>query len=145
MGREPLRARRGRGYQPDLGLLVVLSGLSATWCLRQLRVSRVSAFAMGTLFALSPYALYRNIDHFALVIYLVPFACTASLWLAAGESHQRWGRTARIAVFAGCALLGINYVYYAFFASFCLLPAHSSATRGTGTDDCWCPVLWASL
>ena len=102
-------------------LVVVLSGVSATWCLRALRVSPVSAFAMGTLFALSPYALYRNIDHFALVIYLVPFACAASLWLAAGEPHQRWGRAARIAVFAGCALLGINYVYYAFFASFCLV------------------------
>ena len=103
------------------GLVVVLSGLSATWCLQALGVSRASAFAMGTLFALSPYALYRNIDHFALVIYLVPFACAASLWLAAGEPHQRWGRTARIAVLAGCALLGINYVYYAFFASFCLV------------------------
>ena len=103
------------------GLVVVLSGLSATWCLRALRVSRISAFAAGTLFALSPYALYRNIDHFALVIYLVPFACAAALWLAAGEPHQQWGRTARVAVLAGCALLGINYVYYAFFASFGLV------------------------
>jgi len=103
------------------GLVVVLSGLSATWCLRALGVSRVSAFALGTLFALSPYALYRNIDHFALVIYLVPFACAAALWLATGEPHQRWGRTGRVAVLTGCALLGINYVYYAFFASFCLV------------------------
>jgi hypothetical protein len=95
----------------------VLSGLSATWCLRALRVSRISAFAAGTLFALSPYALYRNIDHFALVIYLVPFACAAALWLAAGEPHQQWGRTARRRGMAGCGLLGINYVYYAFFAS----------------------------
>lgn len=102
-------------------LVVVLSGLSATWCLRVLGVSRPSAFAAGTLFALTPYALYRHIDHFALVIYLVPFACAAALWLAAGEPHQRWGRAARVAVLAGCALLGINYVYYAFFASFCLV------------------------
>ena len=102
-------------------LLVVLSGLSATWCIRALGVSRASAFAAGTLFALSPYALYRNIDHFALVIYLVPFACAAALWLAAGEPHQAWGRTKRLVIFGGCVLLGINYVYYAFFASFCIV------------------------
>jgi hypothetical protein len=102
-------------------LLVVLSGLSATWCIRALGASRASAFAAGTLFALTPYALYRNIDHFALVIYLVPFACAAALWLAAGEPHPAWGRTARPVIFGGCVLLGLNYVYYAFFASFCII------------------------
>ena len=102
-------------------LLVVLSGLSATWCIRALGTSTASAFAAGTLFALSPYALYRNIDHFALVIYLVPFACAAALWLAAGEPHQTWGRTKRLVMFGGCVLLGINYVYFAFFGSFCIL------------------------
>src|SRR5262249_34543438 len=49
-------------------VMVVLSGLSATWCLRRLGVSSLNALAAGTLFALSPYALYRNIDHFSLVI-----------------------------------------------------------------------------
>ena len=73
-------------------LVVVLSGLSATWCLRMLGVSRASAFVAGTLFAFSPYALYRQVDHFSLVIYLVPFACAAALRLANGEPHQRWGR-----------------------------------------------------
>ncbi len=102
-------------------VLVVLSGLSATWCIRALGASSASAFAAGTLFALSPYALYRNIDHFALVIYLVPFACAAALWLAAGEPHQTWGRTQRPVIFGGCVLLGLNYVYYAFFGSFCIL------------------------
>ena len=102
-------------------LLVVLSGLSATWCMRALGASRASAFAAGTLFALTPYALYRNIDHFALVIYLVPFACAAALWLAAGEPHAAWGRARRLVVFAGCILLALNYVYYAFFASFCII------------------------
>jgi hypothetical protein len=102
-------------------LLVVLSGLSATWCLRRLAVSPVNAVVAGTLFALSPYAIYRNIDHFSLVIYLVPFACAPALWLAAGQPHQTWGRTACAIVFAGCALLGLNYVYYAFFACFCIV------------------------
>ena len=101
--------------------LVVLSGLSATWCIRAIGASTAGAFAAGTLFALSPYALYRNIDHFALVIYLVPFACAAALWLATGEPHQTWGRTKRLVIFGGCVLLGINYVYYAFFGAFCIL------------------------
>ena len=102
-------------------LLVVLSGLSATWCIRALGASAASAFAVGTLFALSPYALYRHIDHFALVIYLVPFAGAAAVWLATGVPHRTWGRTTRLIIYGGCVLLGINYVYYAFFGSFCIL------------------------
>jgi len=104
-------------------VIVVLSGLSATWCMRRLGASVMSAVVAGTLFALSPYALYRNVDHFSLVIYLVPFACAAALWLANGEPHQTWGRTARAVIFAGCVLLGLNYVYYAFFGSFCIAAA----------------------
>jgi hypothetical protein len=102
-------------------LMVVLSGLSATWCMRALGASTISAIAGGTLFALSPYALYRNVDHFALVTYLVPFGCAAALWLAGGEPHQEWGRTRRIVIFTGFALLGFNYIYFAFFASFCIV------------------------
>ena len=104
-------------------LLVVASGLSATWCMRTLGASTLSAMVGGTLFALTPYALYRNVDHFALVIYLVPFACAAALWLANGEPHQTWGRTGRAVILTGCALLGLNYVYYAFFGSFCIAAA----------------------
>ncbi len=103
------------------GLMVVFSGLSATWCLRQLGVSKINAIAAGTLFALSPYALYRHIDHFSLVIYLIPFACTAALWLASGRPLREWPRHAPAVVLAGCALLAFDYVYYAFFGAFCLL------------------------
>jgi len=102
------------------GLMVVLSGLSATWCLRQLGVSSINAIVAGTLFALSPYALYRHIDHFSLVIYLVPFACTAALWLASGRPLQAWPWKAPAVVLAGCALLAFDYVYYAFFGAFCI-------------------------
>jgi hypothetical protein len=104
-------------------LLVLLSGLSATWCLRMLGASPAGAFVAGTLFAFSPYALYRQVDHFSLVIYLVPFPCAAALRLASGEPHQRWGRRACAIVFAGLVLLGLDYVYYAFFASFCIAAA----------------------
>jgi phosphoglycerol transferase len=101
-------------------IMVVLSGLSATWCLRKLGVSAINALVAGTLFALSPYALYRHIDHFSLVIYLVPFACAAALWLSEGQPFEQWPRTARAVVLTGLALLAFDYVYYAFFASFCI-------------------------
>jgi phosphoglycerol transferase len=101
-------------------VMVVLSGLTATWCMRKLGVSTFVGVVVGTLFALSPYALYRNIDHFALVIYLVPFVCAAALRLAAGDPHQLWDRTERRVIVAGCVLLGLNYVYYAFFGVFCV-------------------------
>jgi phosphoglycerol transferase len=99
-------------------ITVVLSGVAATWCMRKLGVSAINAVVAGTLFALNPYALYRNIDHFSLVIYLVPFACTAALWLASGRPVQAWPWKGPAVVLAGCALLGFNYVYYAFFGSF---------------------------
>jgi phosphoglycerol transferase len=100
--------------------MVVLSGLSATWCMRTLGASTISAVVAGTLFALTPYALYRNINHFAMVIYLVPFAGTVALLLASGRvpEHGYW-KGAFGLLLAGCALLGFNYVYYAFFG--CLL------------------------
>jgi len=100
--------------------LVVLSGVFATWCMRKLGASAISSLVAGTLFALSPYALYRDIDHFGLVIYLVPFPCAAALLLASGRPPQRWYWKGAAVVLAGCALLAFNYVYYAFFGSFCI-------------------------
>jgi hypothetical protein len=101
--------------------IVILSGLSATWCLRKLGISTLNAMVCGTLFALSPYALYRHIDHFSLVIYLVPFACTAALWLASGRPLRAWPATTPAIVLIGCALLSFDYVYYAFFGAFVIL------------------------
>ncbi|MEO8484538.1 MAG: hypothetical protein ABI634_20210 [Acidobacteriota bacterium] len=104
-------------------LMVVLSGLSATWCMSKLGVSRGSALVAGTLFAFTPYALYRNTGHFWLVIYLVPFACTAALFLASGRPDRwYWGRPF-IGLLIGCALIAFNYAYYAFFGCFLLIVA----------------------
>ena len=101
-------------------IVVVLSGAFATWCMRKLGMSALSSTVAGTLFALSPYALYREIDHFSLAIYLVPFPCTAALLLASGRAPQSWYWKGAAVVLAGCALLAFNYVYYAFFGSFCV-------------------------
>jgi hypothetical protein len=99
-------------------IMIMLSGMSATWCTRMLGVSGINSILAGTLFALSPYALYRNIDHFWMVIYLVPFPCAAALRLASGRPPARWFWKGCGGLLAGCALLGFNYVYYAFFACF---------------------------
>jgi hypothetical protein len=102
-------------------IIVILSGVIATWCMRKLGVSAISAIVAGTLFALSPYALYRDIDHFSLAIYLVPFPCAAALLLASGRPPLSWYWKGAAGVLAGCVLLAFNYVYYAFFASFCVV------------------------
>ena len=102
---------------------VILSGISATWCMRKIGVSSISSIAAGTLFALSPYALYRNIDHFWMVIYLVPFPCLAAWLLVSGRAPERWHWKGYGGVLAGCALLGFNYVYYSFFACFLVIIA----------------------
>src|SRR5262249_36140078 len=60
-------------------LLVALSSLIATSCLRLAGVSRLTAAMGGVLFALTPYALSRNIQHFSLATYLVPIPSVAAL------------------------------------------------------------------
>jgi len=104
-------------------LMVILSGLSATWGMRQLGASRPSGLVAGTLFALTPYALYRSTGHFWLVIYLVPFVGTAALFLASGRpARWYWGKPF-LGLIAGCGLIAFNYVYYAFFGCFILIVA----------------------
>lgn len=103
--------------------MLILSGLTATWCLRKIGIARNAAMVAGTLFAISPYALYRQIDHFELVTYLVPFPAAAALMLITGRPPDRWYWRGSVGLLAGCALLGFNYVYYAFFGSFLLVVA----------------------
>lgn len=115
-------------------VMVVLSALSATWCLGKLGASKVSALAAGTLFALTPFALYRSTGHFWLVIYLVPFVCTAALLVASGRPDRwYWGRP-YVGLIVGCGLIAFNYVYYAFFACFILIAA---AVMGSLQHRAW--------
>jgi phosphoglycerol transferase len=103
-------------------IMVALSATIAGHCLRLLGISLPISVAAGLLFALSPYALYRNIDHFSLAIYLVPVPCTIALLLSSG----RFGditRGERGLLMGGCALVGFNYPYYAFFGCFIILAA----------------------
>jgi len=101
-------------------LLVGLSAVTAFWSLRSLAVSRAVAASCGVLFALTPYALYRNIEHLALVTYLVPPVSALGLHLATADAKGLRWRQCRGLV-AGAILLGFNYIYYAFFGCFVLL------------------------
>ena len=92
--------------------------------MRRIGIARNGALVAGILFAISPYALYRQIDHFNLVTYLVLFQpLSRHLLFITGCPPDRWYWKGSIGLLAGCALLGFNYVYYAFFACFLLLVA----------------------
>jgi phosphoglycerol transferase len=98
-------------------LMVALSAASCTYVARTLQFSRAASVTAGVLFALSPYALYRNIDHFSLVTYLVPFPAALAVHLGMGRVPA-WKTNGTF--LAGCILLGFNYVYYSFFGCFFL-------------------------
>jgi phosphoglycerol transferase len=101
-------------------LMVAISAPIATLCLMRLGLGTAVAYAGGMLYALSPYALYRQIEHFALVIYLVPIPCTVALLISTGRLGPLRSRR-NAALLAGCALVGFNYVYYAFFGCFLIV------------------------
>jgi phosphoglycerol transferase len=110
-------------------IMVVSSGLIASGCLTLLGLSKRIAIPVGMLYALSPYALSRHIDHFSLAIYLVPIPCTVALLVGAGRMRTV-GRWPGIALAAGCVFVGLNYTYYAFFACFLILVASLVALVG---------------
>lgn len=105
-------------------LMAALAAVVASGCLRLVGISQPTSALSGVLYALVPYALSRNIHHFSLAIYLVPLPSVAALLVADGRPLSR-------RVFAGlaigCALVGFDYAYYAFFGVFLLLVASAIA------------------
>ena len=110
--------------------MLALSALSATWGLRRLGVSRAAAGIAAVLFALTPFALYRNTGHFNLVIYLLPFPATVAVWLASVDREGSWRARDLVVPLIGCVLVGFNYIYFAFFGAFIIgVGAIIGATR----------------
>jgi len=97
--------------------MLMLAGLASGWCLRRLGVSTIGAWTGGVLFALCPFALSRNVQHFSLMPYLVPFAALAAARLASGADIDWTWRGSRV-VLAAMLLLGFNAIYFAFFGAF---------------------------
>ena len=119
-----------------------LSAVTASWGLRRMGASAVSAGAAGVLFALTPFAFYRNIEHFNLVTYLLPFPATAAMLLASSDRDRPW-RTRDFAVpLAGCALTGFNYIYFAFFGAFMIAVG---ALIGAARTRWIAPLKWGAI
>lgn len=97
-------------------LMLALAGVCATYCMRLVGVGLVPAVVMGSLFALSPFAIYRNLEHFTMTTYLVPFSATLALLVAAGRGGEV-SRLERWSLYGGCLLTGFNYAYNALFAT----------------------------
>lgn len=110
-----LTGEAGTGLLSGFLLKLALAGLAAAWCFRRLGFSRAAAFLSGTLYALLPYAFFRNVTHYNLSHYLIPFPVTAALLLLQGQFCTLPPR--QRLVFAGsCVLLGLNGIYAAAFS-----------------------------
>jgi hypothetical protein len=121
----PFTRQPGLNLNVSWMLMVALSSLFMTGCLRLVGISRAIAALAGVLYALLPYALSRNIQHFSLAIYLVPIPCVGALAVASGRVALSARRLVGLVV--GCVLVGLDYTYYAFFAVFVLLVATTIA------------------
>jgi phosphoglycerol transferase len=113
--------------------LVALTGLAA---LRGLGVSYGSALVGAVLYAFLPYHFWRGEAHLVLSgYYLVPLAILSIVWVGRGEPillvrneetgrltwDWRSGKTLFSLVL--CALLGLDWPYYPYFACYFLLVA----------------------
>jgi hypothetical protein len=116
-----LTSQPGLSLNVSWMLMVALSSVIMTGCLRLLGISRAFAALAGVLYAFLPYALSRNIQHFSLAIYLVPIPCAAALAVASG--HVPLSARRLLGLVVGCVLLGFDYTYYAFFAVIVLVVA----------------------
>lgn len=99
-------------------LSVVATGVFAAFAFRALDVGPALALGLGYLYALSPYAFYRNVGHVSLVYHFVPLIALLAVRTAEGRP-EKLSRGARAAVLLGCAGQGLSYIYYSFFS--CIL------------------------
>ncbi len=113
-------------------LMLMCGAASCAWCLRRLGVSVTGAWSAGVLFALCPFALGHNTSWFGLMPYLVPFAATAALQLAAGRHAAPGWR----GLLAGNVAVGLNAVYFAVFSAlFVGIGAVAGLVRGRRRVD----------
>jgi hypothetical protein len=99
-------------------LSVVTTGVFAAFAFRALDLAPDVAFGLGYLYALLPYAFYRNIGHVPLVYHFIPLVALLAIRTAEGRP-ERLSWTAGAASLLGCAAQGLSFIYYSFFS--CLL------------------------
>lgn len=102
--------------------MLVLGGIGCGFCARCLGISKSVAFVLGLLFAVMPFAVYRNVGQFSLAPYLIVYPATIAVIAFSGD-WKSLPRSSRWLLIGGTAAVGANYIYYAFFACFLLLLA----------------------
>jgi phosphoglycerol transferase len=110
---------------------ILAASLSATWCLRRLRIRPGLAFVLGTLYGFQPYVFYRNVEHVNLTFPFVPFLALLALRVAGARAGDE-DRRERAVTLAACAAQGFSYVYYTFFACVLLVAAGTLGWLRTG-------------
>ena len=121
-------------FTPEPGLILnifwlVTIAATSVVChvgLRSLSISRASSLVLSTLYALLPYALYRNTAHISLTYIFVPIVAAyaveilASAKLPKKPAHEGvW--LSRMLVFVCAVSIGFDYIYNSFFACFFLV------------------------
>ena len=96
-----------------------LTAFSACLCLRLLGFRRLVGLTVGILYAFLPGAIYRNTAHLMLVYYFVPFAATTAVLLCS-DRFDRLTARAKVLLAIGTTLVGLSYIYTAFFGCFFL-------------------------
>lgn len=103
-------------------LAVAVASVNAHVSLRILGYGTSSALVLATLYALLPYAFYRNTAHLPLVYPFIPVMAAFAVQIAADTAatlRSRWGK---YVVFCAIAQ-GFDYVYYTFFSVFVFIVA----------------------
>src|SRR5205807_5475345 len=108
-------------------LTIGMAGAFAALFFRSLRISQLGSITFGVLYAIIPFAFYRNIAHLNLVHFTIPGAAYIGLSLARGESlplfqnclalGKSFTRRRSAVALVICLAVGLAYVYWAFFAS----------------------------
>lgn len=101
----------------------VLTSLTCAYSLRLFSYKWPVVLVISTLYALLPYAFERNISHISLTYIFVPIICTHCILVISNTDLLRLGIKYWTIVMLSSFLLGIDYVYNAFFACFFLLAA----------------------
>ncbi len=119
---------------------IIGAAVTATYCLQRLGVQRWISIAIGILYGIQPFGIFRQIFHLNLLFYLVPLIVTGAIELILGRIGQpeasgvneppprglgpRTGfRGIPIYLWLACPAQGLCYIYNSFFSCFLLITA----------------------